>query len=281
MKLAVHLDRNDSTFGYWMCWVCQTKNKMRGRSLFALAKKLGANKSVFDALNKEIPDTSAFTRTSIVDDEPDSVALPDDFIPISAHTTDPERKHAINYLRRRNITPEDIIKYNIGYAHEGDYRYRILIPSYAEDMSLNFFVGRIYDDNVSSMPYKIPSVSKNVVGFEMYINWNYPIVLCEGVFDAIAIRSNAIPLFGKTIPTSVKQKIIDEGVRDVYIALDSDARSDAFYAAQYFYRNGVNVYMVDLDGKDPSSVGFASFRKSMARTNRMSFSDLVTYRLMA
>ena len=153
------------------------------------------------------------------------------------------------------------------------------MPSYDESGTLNFFVGRVYDENVSSMSYKIPSVSKDVVGFELYINWNYPIVLCEGVFDAIAIRNNAIPLFGKTIPSSVKQKIVDTGVEDVYIALDSDARSDSYHAAQYFYRNGINVYLIDLEGKDPSEVGFDSFRKSMAQTQKMSFADLVSYRL--
>jgi hypothetical protein len=43
------------------------------------------------------------------------------------------------------------------------------------------------------------SSDKNIIGFENMINWNVPIVLCEGAFDAIAIKRNAIPLFGKNI----------------------------------------------------------------------------------
>jgi hypothetical protein len=42
-------------------------------------------------------------------------------------------------------------------------------------------------------------VSRDIIGFELFINWNVPIILCEGVFDAIAIKRNAIPLLGKTI----------------------------------------------------------------------------------
>ncbi len=69
------------------------------------------------------------------------------------------------------------------------------------------------------MKYKNPKVSKDIIGFDLFINWDLPIVLCEGVFDAIAIKRNAIPLFGKTIPKSLHKKIIEKKVRDIYICL--------------------------------------------------------------
>ena len=56
---------------------------------------------------------------------------------------------------------------------------------------------------------KNPQVSKDIVGFELHINWNYPVCLVEGAFDAIAIKRNAIPLFGKTIPDQLKHRIIE------------------------------------------------------------------------
>ncbi len=37
------------------------------------------------------------------------------------------------------------------------------------------------------------------IPFEIFINWNSPIIRCEGMFDAISIKRNAIPLLGKNI----------------------------------------------------------------------------------
>ena len=103
----------------------------------------------------------------------------------------------------RGIRPADIVKYNIGYCEGGEYSNRIIIPSYDSEGVLNYFVSRaIYD---GPMKYKNPKVSKDVIGFDLFINWKEPIVLCEGVFDAITIRRNAIPLFGKTIQKIRKQ----------------------------------------------------------------------------
>ena len=40
--------------------------------------------------------------------------------------------------------------------------------------------------------YKNPEASKNIIFFENLINWNAPIILCEGVFDAMAIRTSGV-----------------------------------------------------------------------------------------
>jgi hypothetical protein len=31
------------------------------------------------------------------------------------------------------------------------------------------------------------------------INWNFPLILVEGMFDAITVNFNGVPLLGKTI----------------------------------------------------------------------------------
>ena len=83
----------------------------------------------------------------------------------------------LSYLKRRGLTHEDILKYNIGYCESGLFSNRVIIPSYDENGQLNFFVGRdIYD---SPMKYKNSSTTKDVVGFELFVNWDEPIVLCE------------------------------------------------------------------------------------------------------
>ena len=90
----------------------------------------------------------------------------------------------------------------------------------------------------------------------MYINWKMPIVLCEGVFDAIAIKRNAIPLLGKTVPEALMSKIIFNRVPYVTIALDPDALDTTVKVSQKLMRYGVKVYSANLEDGDPSDLGY-------------------------
>jgi len=129
------------------------------------------------------------------------------------------------------------------------------------------------------MKYKNPPVSKDVIGFDLFVNWDEPIVLCEGVFDAIAIRRNAIPLFGKTIPKSLKMKIYEKKVKEIYILLDNDAIKDSIKITDDLMRNGINVYFVKLSEQDPSDMGFKKVINLIKNTKQTSFSDLMRMRL--
>ena len=107
-------------------------------------------------------------------------------------------------------------------------------------------------------------------------------VIREGVFDAIAIKRNAIPLFGKTIPKSLHKKIIEKQVTDIYIALDKDAISDSLKMVSMFLNEGRNVFMIELDeGKDPSSLGFTKFTKLMNNTQPINQAGLLKYKLQS
>ena len=33
------------------------------------------------------------------------------------------------------------------------------------------------------MKYRNSTTSKDIIGFDLFINWDEPIILCEGVFD--------------------------------------------------------------------------------------------------
>ena len=102
----------------------------------------------------------------------------------------------LNYLRKRGINSADILKWKIGYCEDGEYRNRIIIPSFNRDGNCNYFVARAWTKDW--LKYKNPPASKNVVFNELMINWDEPIVLVEGIFDAI-IADNSIPLLGSTL----------------------------------------------------------------------------------
>ena len=181
------------------------------------------------------------------------------------------------YLQRRGITYEDILKYGIGYCDEGLYTNRIIIPSYDEDGQLNFFVGR--DMFESKMKYRNSPTQKDIIGFDLFINWDEPIVLCEGPFDAIAIKRNAIPLFGKSILPKLRKKIIEKRVKQIYISLDRDAIGDSIKMVEDFMNHNIDVYFVKLTEKDPSDLGFEKVTELLKETNKMKFSDLMRYKL--
>jgi len=181
------------------------------------------------------------------------------------------------YLYERGITDNDFIKYRIGYSTSGEYGGRVIIPSYSESGALNYFVARSYDGNY--FKYNNPEASKDIIFFENLINWNVPIILCEGVFDAMAIRRNAIPILGKSISNALYKKIITSNVKDIYIALDTDARDRALQIAEKFLNQGKRVFLIDLPDKDPSEMGFVTFTKYIQSAQELDLSRLMLHKL--
>ena len=204
-KLQVNLQTQK-----WHCWVSESG----GHNFFQLFKKIKASQKHFD----ELRDISGDTYYGNVEKKEieQSLSLPKEFIPLwNGADRSPEYKNAMRYLQKRDITRTEILKYGIGYCEEGLYRYRIIIPSYDITGTLNYFVGRDYYGG--GMKYKNPRISKDVVGFESMIDWNQPVILCEGVFDAIAIKRNAIPLFGKTLPPQLLKRLVQHKVKKLYL----------------------------------------------------------------
>jgi len=257
----------------WHCWV----SNQGGHNLFQLFKKLKASKEQFDELSDIVGKPKSLSSKYEKNKQKDIVRLPNEFKPLWKGNVSIIKKHALVYLKNRGINMVDIIRYGMGYCEEGLYANRIIVPSYSSDGDLNYFVGR--DIYGGGFKYKNPPVSKDVIGFDLFINWNEPIVLCEGVFDAIAIRRNAIPLFGKTIPKSLMKKIYEKQVKQIYILLDSDAISDSIKMTDNLMKNGINVYYVNLSEEDPSDMGFKKVINLIKETKQTSFSDLMRMKL--
>ena len=257
----------------WHCWV----SNQGGHNLFQLFKKLKASKEHFDELVEIVGNSKSLSSKFDKVKDKKIVRLPNEFKALWKKGSSIIKRHTMVYLQNRGIGMTDIIRYGIGYCEEGVYANRIIIPSYSSDGELNYFVGRdIYE---GGFKYKNPPVSKDVIGFDLFINWDEPIILCEGVFDAIAIRRNAIPLFGKTIPKSLMKKIYEKQTKQIYILLDSDAISDSIKMTDNLMKNGINVYYVNLSEEDPSDMGFKKVINLIKKTKQTSFSDLMRMRL--
>ena len=259
------------TTGKWHCWV----SNVGGHNLFQLFKKVGASNEHFSELGELVDDVPRYKKTK--DTSKEVVQLPKEYKPLWNGGDSIVKRHALSYLYKRGINDQDILKYDIGYCDFGLYSNRIIIPSYDSDGKLNFFVGRDFYNG--KMKYRNSPTSKDIIGFDLFINWDEPIILCEGVFDAMAFRRNAIPLFGKTVMDTLMKKIIEFRVKTIYLGLDNDAIEDAVKITETFINNGIEVRMMNFKEKDPSETGFSNLLYLIDRTKKTKFSDLMRVRL--
>ena len=245
---------------HWHCWVCN----IAGRKIVTLFRKLNVERIKISKLIS-ILDEVEYKPKRTTTDTP-VLQLPENFRPLwKLDKTSPEYRNAIYYLKGRGIGIHDILRYRIGYCRKGLYSGKIIIPSYDANGSLNYFVARAYYEE-DKFKHKNPPTSKDIIGFELHINWNLPIILVEGAFDAITIKRNVIPLFGKTISDTLKKRIVEKGVKEIYICLDQDAKKQALEASAYFMNNGLNVYFIDLTSKDPNELGFEKTKEVLKHT---------------
>ena len=267
-KLQVNL-----TTQKWHCWVCDSK----GQTLASLLKKSNAPFPVFSKIKEIYGDTRQSYKPDFTKE---LVGLPEGYRPLYVRQTTPDYRNALHYVMNvRKLTPIDILRYQVGYCEEGPYAGMIIIPSFNEDNTLNYYVGRSYYDN-AQIKHKNPPVSKDVIGFENQINWDKPIVIVEGAFDAIATKRNAIPLFGKKILSNLRSRILTSKVKKLYLALDNDAFKDCMKEVEYFLNNGIEVFTINLPGKDPSDVGYSVMVDAINKAQQVDFFDLVKYKIM-
>ena len=253
----------------WHCWVCDKK----GRSLYTLLKLIRAPRALIDEVREYRPD---YKIKKV--EENQNLYLPKEF---KSFIFDSGKslyyEQAAKFLKDRGVDATEIARYGIGYCTEGTYAERVVIPSYDKNGILNYFTARSFTG--SNYKYKNPPVSKDVIGFEFFINWNEPIILCEGPFDALSIKRNAIPLFGKTIPKELLKKIYTKNVKEIYIVLDEDARKDSIKLVDKLMKDGIKAYFVQLQDKDPNELGFNKVWDVIHSTNQTTFADFIKHRL--
>lgn len=270
------LQVNFNTYVYH-CWTCDFK----GRSLFSLFKRLRATTDQISEMSTIVPSGRLYTTDdmSIADDV--QLSLPSGFRPLwETSGLHPERKHAQLYLKRRGVLPEDIMRYNIGYCETGHFAGMVIIPSYDSDGQLNFFTGRAY--RPGGFTHVNPAVSKNIVGFELHTTFqpDVPLVIVEGVFDAMAVRRNAVPLFGKYLLGQLRSKILTSGVKQVYVALDADATKDSLDIVFELRKYNIDARVVDVPkGQDPGSYKFNKMAELIAQTQQLTMKKVMQYKM--
>lgn len=222
--------------GVYKCWSCAETHDTHG-SLHKLVRKYGTHRQLkkFELL---MPETEFEIEKKIYK----KVKLPKEYISFKNASTGIKLTHhykrAYNYLKERHITDDMIEQFNIGFAYEGKYTNRIIIPSYDAEGEINYFVARSYETR-PYRKYDNPEAEKQAIIFNEYlIDWNEPIYIVEGPFDSIFLL-NAIPMLGKVMSDLLFNKIYDNA-KKVIIVLDGDAWDDA--QKLYYKLNGGKLF---------------------------------------
>jgi len=219
-----------------------------------------------------------FTDTAEAKEE--ILSLPDGFTTLTSKTNPLSYKKYLNYLKKRGLTQQDILYWKIGFCSDGEYKDRIVIPSFNSDGNVNFFVGRtVVGDKFAK--FKQPSISKDIIFNELYLDFDNDITLVEGIFDAIKAGHNAIPMLGSTLREESKlfQKIVGYDTA-VYMALDPDAKKKESEIIRKLINYGIEVYKVDiLPYKDAGEMTKEEFQKRKACARLMTYDTLLQQEL--
>jgi DNA primase len=259
----------------WHCWVCDAKGKRINR----LLRRLHVDSHKLRKLY-EIYGDDYVVYSNNTEDEKVELRLPSEFqsLLIEPKGINPLFGKVKEYARKRGISEGDIKRYNIGYCDSGHYANRIIIPSYDRDNRLNYFIARsVFDEE--KFKYKNPPVSKNVIMFENQINWDEPITLVEGVFDAMAVKRNAIPLLGKFVPKKLNDTIYKKEVKGINILLDEDAQEQALHYTIQYQNQGITTKNIKPTDKDASDMGFSEVNNKLKESEKTQFSDIISQKL--
>ena len=236
-KMSINISKNT-----YKCWICDS----RGKNIYTLVRKFGNHfqKQKWQSFEENV-DILDFDNIFEEKEEEtiQRISLPKEFISLANKNLSLTANTPLNYLRKRGINSADILKWKIGYCEDGEYRNRIIVPSFNRDGNCNYFVARTWTKDW--LKYKNPPASKNVVFNELMINWDEPIVLVEGIFDAI-IADNSIPLLGSTLNAHSRLfKAILTRSKRVYVALDQDAEKKALNIISALISHSIEIYKID------------------------------------
>ncbi len=240
-KMSVNFSINS-----YKCWVCDA----RGKNIYRLVRKFGnyqqrqkylelqgrLDLTEFEDIFKEINDIETIQK---IDLPLEFISLCNKHLPLHSQTP-------LEYLRRRGVGQCEILKWKIGYCKEGRYSGRIIIPSINNNGDCDYFIARSYVGH--GRRYLNPTCSRDIVFNALMVDWDEPVVLVEGVFDAIVVGDNAIPILGSTLREDSRLfQALAIHDTPVYVALDPDAEKKAQWIIRSLMKYDLEVKKINLE----------------------------------
>jgi len=277
-KLTVNIEK-----AVWNCFHCQIK----GRSFLYLLKLAGVSnpnqyKKLFnEEAKKNIEDIDNIFGKEAVKEK--KMLLPKGYENLFRNIEKAFYKPAVEYLLKRGLKKEDILKYDIHYSVSDQ---RVLFPSYDREHNLNYYVARSIQP-FENYKYKNAMASKREVIFnEHLIEWDKPLYVVEGIFDAILSRKNAVPILGSNVGKgSLLFKRLLQNHTEVIIALDADAKKKMFKMINELVKYNIPVTYVDWksEERDIAEMGSDKFEEivTSGSVKSFTFEDQIKERLFS
>ena len=240
-KLSVNLDKNK-----FQCWVCG----YRGNNVRRLIRRHGSFQQqqewakIDDTIEIASFEDVFSTEQEIEEKVEQVIDLPETFKTLCSGSLSLATRPIFRFLHERGVSKQDILKWKMGYCSSGDYKERVIIPSFNEDGDINYFIARTYGNDW--MKYKNPPASRDIVFNELYVDFDDDLVIVEGVFDAI-VAGNAVPILGSSLREDSKllKKVVEHDT-PVYIALDPDVEAKAMRLIKKMLTLDIEVYKIDI-----------------------------------
>lgn len=231
--------------GWYHCWVCG----LSGKSYYSLFKK-----TFPQALGD--PDCTIFFDEKpkfIVSQEVEvKVELPSDSILVGLDEShDPDVLAVKNYLKERGLTKGDMLRWRICASKSGKLMRRVIIPSFDSEGELNYFISR----SISDKGAKYINADKKrteIIFNEIDVDWTKPILLVEGVFDALKCPENTIPVLTSELSKdSVLFQKLWQNRCQVTVGFDPDLKAKSHKTCEILSKAGLEVFQVWApEGKD-------------------------------
>lgn len=245
-KLSINLEKGKC--GCFKCWVCGYS----GNSIFHLIKRYGNSEQILQwgKLTGEINLAEKEDLKSLILDpkerEKEEIlfSLPEEFISLVGNF-DTITQRPRRYLLERGVEEDDIVKWRMGFCLNGNYENRIIIPSFNREGKVNYFVARTFVDDY--VPYRNPPNTKDVIFNFLFLDMRKPLVIVEGIFDAIKVGGNVIPILGSSLPEHSKlfQEIITNNTI-IFLGLDPDAKRKEISIIKKLLLYNIEVYKIPV-----------------------------------
>lgn len=224
----------------------------------------------------------------------DPVTLPEGFTLLANHlgSGNASVESAWRYLKGRGVTKEELWLWKFGVTSlrpsdraQPDYRFRVIVPSFDLQGTLNYFSARTYWKGHKGNKYTNPKVPRELVIFnELNIDWTQELTLVEGVFDLIKCNENATCLLGSTLDASylLFQRIVSNNT-PVLLALDNDAKGKTYELAKLLAEYGITVRLFRVPGEynDVGQMTRTRFIQETQHAKLFTMEDYFRYKLGA
>ena len=268
-KLVIRLD--DARYH---CWVCGAK----GTNVKRLIAKYRP-----DLVDKI--ENTRFKKNEQQEEEEETILSPPDGSQLLGvcKSSDPDIKSTRRYLQNRGLTKSDMLRWRILVCPSGEFRRKVIIPSFDIEGNMNYYVSRTIDDH-NKIKYRNAKVSKEKVIFnEIDLKWDREMNLVEGVFDAIKCPENTVPILGSSLSKRSRlYKMIAKNQTPCIVSLDPDLKTKAFKVAHLLYSTGCDVKVAFADeGNDLGSLSKGQARSILANAQPYSNMMRISHKIAA